>query len=244
MIIFLFLATAFLVFIAVSYFFFYEEPTCFDGKQNGLEDGVDCGGTCVLLCTNQATDPIIHWKRFFSVGPNIYNTIAYVENQNPDAGATDVEYIFKLYDKNNVPLAEKRGDIDIRPNQVTPVIENNLYTGQHDAVRVSFEFADEIVWNKQEPIGNLITIKDQNMRDVDGLPRITATARNNTLQALENIRFIVIVYDINSNAIATSNTIVYRIEKDGEHNIIFTWPVPFSEEATRFEIIPIYDLGN
>ena len=64
------------------------------------------------------------------------------------------------------------------------------------------------------------------------------------MQTLEDIRFIVIVYDKNSNSIATSNTIVYRLDKDQNQNLIFTWPVPFSEEATRFEIIPIYDFGN
>lgn len=244
MIIFLFIVIVLLSSFAFVYLFSYEEPTCFDGKQNGNEEGVDCGGNCSLLCTNQAFDPVVHWRRFFEIGPNVYNTIAYIENQNPTAGASDVGYSFKLYDTNNVVLVEKEGSIDLRPNQVTPIIENNLNTGQLEAARVSFEFTENINWIKQEPLGNLVAIRNQDITEVDGLPRVTATVFNNTLGPLENILFVVIVYDENSNAIATSNTKVFRIDKDGSQNIIFTWPQGFSKKATRFEIIPVYDLDN
>ena len=35
---------------------FYEAPTCFDGKRNGTEEGVDCGGSCDLICSFSAAD--------------------------------------------------------------------------------------------------------------------------------------------------------------------------------------------
>lgn len=236
------------VFILLSFafvsYFYYEEPTCFDGEQNGNEEGVDCGGNCSLLCTGQTFDPIVHWKRYFEIDSGVYNVIAYIENQNPAAGATDVEYSFKLYDKNNVILVEKKGIIDIKPNQITPIIENNLSTGKLRAARVDFEFTEEINWFKQKPLDNLVSIQNQQMTEVDGLPRITATVSNNTNGLLEDILFIVIVYDRDGNAIATSNSTVFRLEREQSENIIYTWPYNFPGEATRFEIIPIYDFGN
>jgi hypothetical protein len=35
------------------------KPTCSDGKQNGTEQGVDCGGACSKLCAFQTTDVVV-----------------------------------------------------------------------------------------------------------------------------------------------------------------------------------------
>jgi hypothetical protein len=229
---------------AIVFLFVYQEPTCFDGKQNGEELGIDCGGDCSLVCNSQAVDPFVHWKRYFEVSPGTYNVIAYVENQNPDVGADNVEYSFKLYDRNNIFLKERIGTIDIKPKQITPIIENTLETGKIDAARVSFEFTKPIRWIKQEPLERLITVQRQEIFEVDNLPRVSATVVNNTTNTIDNIRFVVIVYDINNNVIATSNTVIPRLLKDGAEDIIFTWPFRFEQPATRFEIIPIYDFGD
>lgn len=243
-IIFLFLFLFVLIISAIGYFFFYEEPTCFDGKQNGEEQGVDCGGNCSLICNSQATDPFVHWKRYFEVAPGTYNVIAYIENQNLDAGADNVQYSFKLFDRNNIFLEERLGTIDIKPKQVTPIIENNLDTGKIDAARVSFEFTEPIRWVKQEPLEQLVSIQKQELFEVGGYPRISASVLNNTLGTLDDLRFVAIVYDINSNVIATSNTIIPRLLKGETEDIIFTWPFRFETQPTRFEIIPIYDFGD
>jgi len=226
-----------------SFLAFYQEPTCFDGKQNGDEQGIDCGGSCELLCSTNTKEPVVHWQRFFEVSKGVYNVVAYVENQNANAGARKVDYEFVLYDRTGFPITQKSGTVDIRPNQITPIIENNLNTGELEVARVSFDFG-EIEWFEQEPLENFVTIRRQEILQVDGLPRVTATVHNNTNSALTNVRFVVILYDREDNALATSNTLVRRLERDGSQNIIFTWPISFKSEATRFEIIPIYELDS
>jgi len=240
----LFILMVALFILIFGFFFYYKEPTCFDGELNGSEVGVDCGGECSLLCENESIDLFVEWKRYFKVAPGIYNAIAYVENQNPDAGVSNVEYTFKLYDKNNIVLRERVGYVDIKPKQITPIIENNLDTGKLDVARVSFEFTDKIDWEKQTPLGNLVTIRNQEITEVNGLPRVSAQIFNNTIDKLENITFVVIVYDSLNNAIATSNTKVFRLEKDSSQNIVFTWPNKFESLSTRFEIIPVYELES
>ena len=39
-------------------------PTCFDGKANGLENGIDCGGNCNLMCTDEVKPLIVEWSSF------------------------------------------------------------------------------------------------------------------------------------------------------------------------------------
>ena len=56
-----------LLFILISiisvilYLALNKKPTCFDGIQNQGEVGVDCGGSCVILCRVQYTNPVVIW---------------------------------------------------------------------------------------------------------------------------------------------------------------------------------------
>ena len=36
-----------------------KPPTCFDGKKNGVETGIDCGGGCKLQCREQIEEVAI-----------------------------------------------------------------------------------------------------------------------------------------------------------------------------------------
>jgi hypothetical protein len=87
-----------------------------------------------------------------------------------------------------------------------------------------------------------VVIRDQELINVNGLPRVSAEIFNNTIETLKDLTFVVIIYDSLNNAIATSNTKVFRLEKDTSQKIIFTWPNRFKTPSTRFEIIPIYEL--
>src|SRR5574343_394328 len=79
-----------------AFFLWHETPTCFDSKQNGDEAGVDCGGSCRLLCSFDAISPNVLWTRSFRVAPGVYSAVAYVENHNITSSAVAVPYVFKL----------------------------------------------------------------------------------------------------------------------------------------------------
>ncbi|HEV8666356.1 MAG TPA: hypothetical protein VN665_00715, partial [Candidatus Paceibacterota bacterium] len=85
-----------LVILAVLFYvvwasFFNAAPTCFDNKQDGTELGVDCGGSCSLLCQDTARQPTVQWARPFQTGAGIYTAAAYIQNNNVGAGAKNVQ---------------------------------------------------------------------------------------------------------------------------------------------------------
>lgn len=223
----------------------YIEPAnCFDKKQNGDENGIDCGGSCSIMCNHQVIEPIIHWTRFFEVGPGIYNVVAYIENQNVNAISRNVEYKFDLIDKNNIILDSRSGLVDIKPREIIPIIESNLYTGKLKPQRTSFKFADDIVWHNGEAQERVIRIQDEKEFEVDGLPRISAKVINSSFRAVNNISAIAIVYDDKDNAIAISSTFLEALNKDESRIINFTWPQQFPAPFSRFEIIPLYETNS
>lgn len=233
-----------LVFIPVAIITFksvYKAPTCFDNLRNGDEVGVDCGGSCSLLCKNQTIDPIVLWQRVFEVSPGTYNVMSMVENVNIDAGVESAPYTFELYNRENVLLASRAGTVRISPKSIMPIIETGLFTDQLTPDRVSFKFGENFVWQREVPFVPLLIVKDEILSNEDSEPRINAVLQNISLEEVEDIKVIVVVYDENDNAIGTSRTIVESISKDSNQNIIFTWPQPFKEDIARFEIIPLYE---
>ena len=233
------------VFLAIYLFnVFYEAPNCFDGKTNGNELGTDCGGSCSLLCENQVLDPIVRWTRLFEVSPGIYNVLAYLENPNPTGGVENIGYRFRIFDEENVLLQERRGDIKLSPRSIVPILENSLVAGKLDANRVSFEFTGDFVWTRQEPEKPVIFVQDEELLNVDIEPRIIAILTNTDIAPVDDVKVVVIVYNKDDNAIASSSTILERIPANGSAQVFFTWPIPFSDEASRFEIIPVYERSS
>lgn len=243
-IIFIFFVIVLGIFAYVLYDALYEPPNCFDKKWNGNEAGIDCGGSCELLCESQVLNPIIRWTRLFEVAPGVYNVLAYIENPNPTGGVENVPYRFKIFDDKNVLLQERRGTMNIYPKSIIPVLESSLAVGKLEATRVSFEFSEPLVWKKRELKENMIAIQDEEISNVEDEPRIRAIVKNTGLVALKNVKVVAVVYDENDNAIAASRTLFETMPADTNLEAFFAWPTPFSSEPFRFELIPIYDRSD
>jgi len=243
-----FISIFLVIFLALAavylFLFFSKPPNCFDEKRNADESGVDCGGSCELICFDDAISPRIHWVRHFEVVPGVYNVVAYVENLNSSAGIDEAEYVFKLYDEKNVVLDERVGSVGLRPKEVIPIVEGNLDTGKLSAVRSTFEFTNNLVWMKRGQREPVIVISKENSFEVDGLPRISGVITNTSVHKIQDVTVVAIVYDSGGNAIATSSTFFDTLNKDQSADLIFTWPQKFLKPLNRFEIVPLYDTPN
>lgn len=227
----------------VAFVLFYKPPTCFDGKKNSDELNVDCGGSCALVCTSQAYDPVVLWKRYFKIDEGVYNALAYIENPNPSAQVTHAHYIFKMYNEDNIIIGEREGFVTLAPKSVRPVIETNILTNKQRPTRIDFEFDAPFVFQKKDPKDAIVLIKDEKVDNEKISPRVKAKVQNISLQTLNNIDVIVILYDVFDSVIGTSSTFVPELTSEQSKDIVFTWPQPFNEDIARIEVIPIYDFN-
>lgn len=220
--------------------FFSSDPTCFDGKHNADERGVDCGGSCVLVCPNDAQNPVILWSQTARVTDEVYNVVAYVDNQNVAAAIYEIPYEFKLYDQDNVLLAERRGTTFLGPNQRTAIFEPGLIVGGRTPAFTNFEFLATPTWHRPEErfARKLLTVARTELTQLDTRPKLTGQVRNHNTFDMNNIDVVAIVYDQAGNVLATSQTYVDRIAQGDMHTVSFTWPGPFDGVAVRTEIIP------
>lgn len=238
----LFIALAIAIFSAIGtviyYARFYEVPSCTDKKENQNEEGIDCGGPCAVICSDQIAPPVIFWQRAFESAHGAYNAVAYVENPNPDLGVEEAVYRFKLYDDKNIFITERIGKTFIAPNEKFAVFEARLPVGERIPKRTFFEFISFSPWTKIIGEKPRLTVLGEQISSASAFPRATAVLENKTIIPLRDIEVAAIVYDSEDNAMAVSATTVDVVSPESSFDLVFTWTKPFRVNPVRVEIIP------
>lgn len=224
---------------------FNKPPTCTDGKQNGNETGIDCGGSCLSACLAEMDDISVLWARTFQVIPGRFNAAAYLVNHNKNAAVEKINYRFRFADANNVYIGKREGSTFVPPGGNFAVFEPGIDIGNSIPVQVTFEFTQIPQWLQvsQEKINQLkVLISNIQLTNETTLPRMSAVIKNNSLFTIPNVDVIAILYDENGNAISTSHTYLDQLNPLQTSDINFTWPEPLPGSVVAKEIIPMYNI--
>lgn len=229
----------------VIYPYLKELPTCNDGRQNGDELGVDCGGSCVLACKFQVDDISILWARTFQVIPGRYNAVAYLENHNKNAVITKLKYRFRFSDKDNIYIGKREGEVFIPAGKKFAIFEPGIGVGNSIPIYTTFEFIEAPVWTTvpEDKLNQLkVLVSDINLENQDTEPHLSAKIKNDSLFTIPEVGVVVLLYDAKGNAISTSRTFIDLLGPEEIKEIDFTWREPIKEEVVAKEIIPVYNI--
>lgn len=218
-----------------------KEPTCFDGKTNGDESGIDCGGACAKVCTPDALSLVTLWSRAFKVEGGKYNLMAYIENQNRESGVPIMSYEFKVYDDNNIFIGRRSGTTFITSNDRTAIFEAGIDTGNRTPKRVSFEFTSAPTWikiDRDQKNALAVSAEDKVLSNPLNSPKLEAMIVNKTINEIKNLEVYAVLYDEQDNVITVSKTLIDILPKNGKSPIVFTWPEPLPTRPTRIDIFP------
>lgn len=233
------IALFFLVIIVVPTFLaLYKPATCNDGKQNGGEAGVDCGGRCLNVCGIPLQDPITQWSRALKISTGLYNVVAMIENPNLDVGARNTQYVFKVYDKNNVLITERYGMSEIPPDRTFPVFEAEIRTGTRIPARTFFEFIDTPQWIEGYVFDRSedIVVVSRRLTEEDTTPQLDVVLENISRDDIRGIIAHALLFDADGNTVAASRTTLDRLIERSAQNVSFTWPEPFGVAIAKVEI--------
>ncbi len=228
-----------LIIFAFIYPIIFKEPTCSDGKKNGTESGVDCGGTCLLMCKEDISAPVVVWSRAFHVTGNNYNLAAFIENRNKDSAVYSANYEFRIYDTNNTLLGRRQGKTFIPPNQQFAVFEPRFDSGEVEVKTVTFEFLPPFVWVKKPPTLQTLKISVSNIffDNNKDTPNLSAIITNNSIYDIPEFDVIAILYDAEHNAINASKTHKDKLLNSSNTTAVFTWPETLSSDPVTKEIM-------
>ena len=221
--------------VGVYYNYFYEPDSCFDGVQNGDELGVDCGGSCVRICSFTVEPPRVLWAESFAVTDNQYNAVAYIENRNQIAGTPEVRYTFQLFDKDGI-INQKSGITSLPPNTTQPVFEGRIATGERVPTRTTLELTPAELWLPgASDRGNYRTTALE-LLQADSRPRLNVTLQNDNLYAVNNVEVIATIFDARGTPLTASQTFIDNFAGRSQSNLVFTWPRPIAKTIRSCEV--------
>ncbi len=222
--------------------FVLKAPMCTDGIKNGTETGVDCGGSCALVCKNSIVPLEIRWQRSIEVDEKTYDAVAYVVNKNNTAIPTYVAFTVILSDKNGATIVEKEGRTVILPGAATPLYVPNISVGEQVPVRTRFEITETGPFNTYSNKDFLknIQVTNQVFDNTTETPRLTLTIKNTIFDAVKDVDVYALLYDEEDTLIAIGKTYIESIAPQSQEKAYFSWRTPFSSPK-RFEFILVRD---
>lgn len=224
-----------LVFTFFYYQYFYVTPTCLDNRQNGDEEGVDCGGSCTRICAFEVVQPEAKWARSFRVSDTQYNAVAYIENQNRIAASPEVTYTFTLFDAQGL-ITERKGTTILPPDSVYPVFEGRIDTGGRVPTQTFIEIDPVELWLPADVGRDQFTITDRKLSNADGKPRLDAKIYNNALTQADTVEVVATIFDAKGNALTSSRTFIDNFAPRSEASAVFTWPEPIAKTVRSCEV--------
>ncbi len=224
-----------LVFSFIYVQYFYAAPTCFDESQNGEERGVDCGGSCIRMCSFEVTKPTVAWARSFRVSDGQYNAVAYLDNKNKIAASPEVAYTFSLYDEQGL-ITERSGTTILPPDSSYPIFESRIDTGGRVPLQTFLEIGPIDLWLPAEAAVQQFTVTDRKLTGVDASPRLDAKLYNNSLTAADRVEVVATIFDRDGNALNASRTFVDNFDGRTEETVVFTWPEPIAKTLKSCEV--------
>jgi hypothetical protein len=237
------------VYIAIAIFIWFiihliitPAGTCFDGKKNQAETGIDCGGPC-KICTEikETLDIQIEEKAFAPGGSNLFDVVAKINNPNDAIGASSFDYTFNLLDQSGNSIATKSGSSFILPADQRYVAELAIET-KNNAAPASVEFSiTNVKWTKlsyaEKPQFTIFNQEFGPSRTGVSGSEGFGVLRNDSIYDLVSIKVISVVRDSRDAIVGIGTTQLNTVRSKEEREVHFVWPfMTGNEDIQKIDI--------
>lgn len=239
-----FLYFLFLVLFSTAfYFLFLKAPeTCFDGKQNQNERGIDCGGVCSLTCKENIQGEALQIKEqeFIKSRGNTYDILAKVFNPNGEVGAVSFSYTASLLDATGAVLDSRTNTAQILPLENKYLLVFNLET-QNVPAKVAIQIND-IVWERfsgyqEKPAVNIYR---ENYKEVSSsvvFSEATGLVSNESPFDFKSLTVQVILRDAFGKPLAVNSNEMKTMYARENRDFRLIWPTAFPGKVENVEMV-------
>lgn len=229
-----FLFVTALVFVGIYRIYFYVPGDCFDSVSNNGENGVDCGGTCVRICSEATLAPKVLWSKSFEINKGQYNAVAYVENQNQIAATPELSYTFEFYNGSK-KIGEKTGTTVLPPGSIYPIFEGRLYFDE-PVTQTELTLKPVELWVPATLGREQFKTTSLDLTAVDTEPRLNVSIENTALTKANGIEVVATLFNTAGEPITASQTFIDFFDGRSNKDIVFTWPQPLSKTVRSCDI--------
>jgi hypothetical protein len=119
---------------------------------------------------------------------------------------------------------------------MTPIVETNINTGNRVPAKAFFEFLDTPLWDKAAQVP-VVRVEEENLAQSG--QRLSVTVHSDDRAALDNLPVAAILYDADGQAQAASVSVIPHIDREGQTQVVFTWPTAPQKPVIRAEVIAL-----
>lgn len=229
------------------YKWFYQAPTCFDGKQNQGEAGVDCGAPCAMSCELLTVKKLeVQWAKAVFLKDGFYDLAAKVSNPNPNFGLAQFNYAFKLFDASNQLIAQKQGVSFILPNQSKYLIEA-IVAAERKPAKVEITIAESAKTDWQRLADNFavpdLYVHDKQFKYLEkqaGQPasaQVSGIIKNNSNFDFDRIQVAVALFDASREPVGINKTEARTVLAGEDRYFSALWFSPLGGEIKSVDIL-------
>ena len=205
----------FLIFFLISFLIFLKirgpvMATCFDGKKNQGEEGIDCGGPCPP-CALKTAQPLKIYPTKYLVYQNSIDIIGLIENPNKNLSLKKLKYYFEIYDFDNFLKASTTlRETTLGSETRKYLLEINYPTPPFTLGEIKLKVIEPKPEDFEEKEKETIPVEAYNEKVVktDGKWKITLNLFNKSFLP-QNIEVIGLVYNQNNDLIGIGQTKVF-----------------------------------
>lgn len=238
---FIYLSSVVLLAVGAYYAFFKAPETCFDGKRNQNESGIDCGGVCQAVCKENVigTDLEITEIAFVPGGNGQYDILGKIYNPNDEIGATSFTYAAELRDGSGEVLAARSGTSYILPQENKYILELNL-AAQAQPATASLRIS-EIEWARfsgyqEKPSINIYQKRYGPISSGAGFSEAFGLLSNESPYDFRSIIVRVILRDNSGKPLAFNTTEMRTVRSHEERDFRLVWPSAFPGTVEKVEM--------
>lgn len=215
--------------------FFVGIPTCFDNKQNGTEEGIDCGGECEQVCKFLATRVNIIWAKTFEVSGGVSNVAALIENPNFDFNMSAV-YNIKIFDQEGIRVKDFKKKINLYPGEKRLIFIPSIITGKRVISQTFIDFEDIESLTLGEASNDNLIVVSKVLTEDGTQTRLGVGIKNTGLKSARDIEVSAVLIKKDGNIIDAGKSFIDYIPKRGEAKVDITWPKKFDGEDILIDV--------
>jgi len=230
------LATA-VIFWIIYILFLKPTPTCFDGRRNQGETGVDCGGSCPPCEITQLKPLTVNWATSTPARENEISLLAEIANPNLNFGAKTFSYQFKVIGPFGALLKTVEGQSFIYPNEaVKYLMEPALKINLQDVTRVELSIEKEsMVWqSEKEMIKPDLDISSHQTTTVNGSVTVKGIIQNKNPLLISQVKIIAVLYNFQGDKILNASYTTLTDLKGSEQRA-FSIELPKGERTEQLD---------
>jgi hypothetical protein len=202
-----------------------KTSSCFDGLQNGAEEGVDCNGSCELRCDGTYRDVRVNFSRGLKVDEGVYDIFALLENYNENVSFPNVPYNISFYSSEGKLLGTASGSLALLPQTKSAIYLPNLKIAQEPkTIDLSLLPHKGMGFYDLESIPKNISVESwQAQRGANNSLQVVGEIKNPNNQEVKNLEVYAMLYDDTRTVYAVSKTKVYSVKGREKTAVAFTW---------------------